>query len=138
MPPHKTPYPHSNPVSSLLKLSSNLKRQLQHLCRLQNPTQTPVVRVSLTQIWSDWKKSVEGQWSSVQEEWASEREQLVSAWEEWENTRCKVRVGISGSYCAAPPQQTQLLLGGLGNGDIVKVFRDSERAGSSRLPNREV
>jgi hypothetical protein len=39
---------------------------------------------SLTQMLSDWKKSVKGQWSSVREEWVAERERLVSAGEEWE------------------------------------------------------
>jgi hypothetical protein len=36
----------------------------------------------ITQMLEDWKKSVEGQWSSVREEWASERERLASAREE--------------------------------------------------------
>ena len=35
---HKTPYQHSNPKSSPLKLLSNLKLQLQHLHHLQNPS----------------------------------------------------------------------------------------------------
>jgi hypothetical protein len=67
---------------------------------------------SLTQILSDWKKSVEGQWSSVQEEWASERKRLTFACEEWENKsencrdelghdHCKVRIGFSEFRCAA-------------------------------------
>lgn len=34
---------------------------------------------------NDWKKSVEGQWSSVREEWASECEHLASADEERES-----------------------------------------------------
>jgi hypothetical protein len=34
---------------------------------------------------TNWKKSVEGQRSSVCEEWASERERLASAREEWES-----------------------------------------------------
>ena len=34
---------------------------------------------------AEWKKCVEGQWTSVREEWASEREHLASAREEWES-----------------------------------------------------
>ena len=37
------------------------------------------------QMLNEWKKSVEGQWSSVLEEWATEREGLASAREEWES-----------------------------------------------------
>ena len=37
-PLHKTSYQHSNSKSSSLKLLSNLKLQLQHLCHLQNPS----------------------------------------------------------------------------------------------------
>ncbi|KAF7969580.1 hypothetical protein HWV62_26887 [Athelia sp. TMB] len=40
---------------------------------------------SLTQMLAEWKKTVEGQWSSVREEWATERERLASAREEWES-----------------------------------------------------
>jgi hypothetical protein len=32
-----------------------------------------------------WKKTVESQWTSVREEWASEQERLASAREEWES-----------------------------------------------------
>jgi hypothetical protein len=39
---------------------------------------------SITSLMSEWKKSVEGQWSSVQEEWSEERERLARAREEWE------------------------------------------------------
>jgi hypothetical protein len=45
---------------------------------------TPPPSETLTQMLNEWKKSVEGQWSSVREEWASERERLASAREEWE------------------------------------------------------
>jgi hypothetical protein len=39
---------------------------------------------SLTQVLSDWKKSIEGQWSSVCEAQTTEHERLGSAREEWE------------------------------------------------------
>ncbi|KAF8816302.1 hypothetical protein BYT27DRAFT_7184144 [Phlegmacium glaucopus] len=39
---------------------------------------------SLTEMLAEWKQSVEGQWSHVQEEWKEERERLNKAREEWE------------------------------------------------------
>ncbi|CAA7269362.1 unnamed protein product [Cyclocybe aegerita] len=38
---------------------------------------------SLVSMITEWKKSVEGQWTAVQEEWTSERERLAKAREEW-------------------------------------------------------
>jgi hypothetical protein len=49
----------------------------------------------ITQMLEDWKKSVEGQWSSVREEWASERERLASAREEWESKVKSVETNLS-------------------------------------------
>lgn len=49
----------------------------------------------ITQMLNDWKKSVEGQWSSVCEEWASERERLASAREEWESKVKSVETNLS-------------------------------------------
>jgi hypothetical protein len=34
---------------------------------------------------TEWKKTVEGQWTSMREEWASERERLTSARDKWES-----------------------------------------------------
>ncbi|KXN86843.1 hypothetical protein AN958_09579 [Leucoagaricus sp. SymC.cos] len=59
------------------------------------PTPTPVaepevkenvedVKQSLTEFFSEWKKTVEGQWSDVKEEWREERERMKRAREEWE------------------------------------------------------
>ena len=42
-------------------------------------------RESLTTMFSEWKKSMEGRWSSVQEDWSEERERLRRAKDEWEN-----------------------------------------------------
>ncbi|KAJ4471977.1 hypothetical protein J3R30DRAFT_3522382 [Lentinula aciculospora] len=50
-------------------------------------------RESLTSMVLEWKKSVEGQWSNVQEEWNQERERLSRAREEWES---KVRLVDDG------------------------------------------
>ncbi|EPQ50380.1 hypothetical protein GLOTRDRAFT_118337 [Gloeophyllum trabeum ATCC 11539] len=41
-------------------------------------------RESLTALLNEWKKSVEGQWTGVQEEWHQERERLRKAREEFE------------------------------------------------------
>jgi hypothetical protein len=91
---------------------------------------------SLTQMLNDWKKSVEGQWSSVREEWASERERLASAREEWESkvksaetnlstSAAKFDAGLASLAVLQRQQQhTQAL--GLGNGEVVKgVFHGS-------------
>ncbi|KAJ3808060.1 hypothetical protein F5876DRAFT_90246 [Lentinula aff. lateritia] len=50
-------------------------------------------RESLINMVVEWKKSVEGQWSNVQEEWNQERERLNRAREEWES---KVRLVDDG------------------------------------------
>lgn len=42
-------------------------------------------RESLTAMFSEWKKSVEGKWSSVHEDWSDERDRLRRAKEEWES-----------------------------------------------------
>ncbi|KAI0646179.1 hypothetical protein C8Q79DRAFT_926207 [Trametes meyenii] len=42
-------------------------------------------RESLTAMFSEWKKNVEGRWSSVQEDWNEERDRLRRAKEEWES-----------------------------------------------------
>lgn len=50
--------------------------------------------LSITSFMSEWKKSVEGQWSSVQEEWSEERERLARAREEWEARARAVDSGL--------------------------------------------
>jgi len=51
-------------------------------------------RESLTQMINEWKKNVEGKWSSVQEEWNSERERLKRARDEWESKAKSMEEGI--------------------------------------------
>lgn len=46
-------------------------------------------RDSLTQMINEWKKGVEGEWTSVQEEWSVEKDHLCHARDEWE-----LKVGI--------------------------------------------
>jgi hypothetical protein len=62
-------------------------------------------RESLTQMLDDWKTGVEGQWSSVQEEWNQERDRLSKAKDEWEN---KVRAVEAGLGSAAARVDTGL------------------------------
>ncbi|TFK69330.1 hypothetical protein BDN72DRAFT_615860 [Pluteus cervinus] len=50
---------------------------------------------SLTEIITEWKKSVDGQWGSMQEEWKEERERLSRAREEWETKNTLVDNGLS-------------------------------------------
>jgi hypothetical protein len=49
---------------------------------------------SLTLFLTDWKKSVEGQWSSIKEEWVSERERMKRVREEWETKIRTVDTGL--------------------------------------------
>ncbi|KAF8881790.1 hypothetical protein BD779DRAFT_1473265 [Infundibulicybe gibba] len=84
-------------------------------------------RESLTQIIAEWKKSVEGQWSNVQEEWNQERERLSKAREEWENKVRLVDSGLekleslqSSAAAALLQQQQHHSLQQLANGDAVR------------------
>ena len=49
---------------------------------------------SITKILSEWKMSVQGQWSSIQEEWSQERERLNRAHEEFEVKTRQVKGGL--------------------------------------------
>ena len=49
---------------------------------------------SLVEMMAEWKKSVEGQWSSVREEWVDERERLAKAREEFESKLRQVDNGL--------------------------------------------
>lgn len=80
---------------------------------------------SLTEMLAEWKKSVEGQWSSVQEEWKEERERLSKAREEWETKVRQVDSGLEkmatlqSSTIALQQQHLQIHLN-YANGDAVK------------------
>lgn len=58
-------------------------------------------RESLTAMLNEWKKSVEGQWSAVQEEWSQERERLNKAREEWENRAKSLEMGFDAKVNAS-------------------------------------
>ncbi|KAF8956899.1 hypothetical protein BDZ97DRAFT_1925063 [Flammula alnicola] len=91
---------------------------------------------SLVEMMAEWKKSVEGQWGTVQEEWTQERERLGKAREEWEAKSRQVDTGLEKmatlqTTLASQQQQIQVqlqqhiqqhsaLIHGLGNGDAIK------------------
>jgi hypothetical protein len=54
-------------------------------------------RESITQMLNSFKKNVEGQWSTVQEEWNEERERLRRAREEWEIRVRAVETGLEAA-----------------------------------------
>ena len=51
-------------------------------------------RESLTEMIDEWKKGVEGKWSSVQEEWSVEKDRLRRARDEWELKTKTIEDGI--------------------------------------------
>ena len=86
------------------------------------------------------EKTVEGQWPSIHEEWASERERLTSAQEEWESKvkaiwtnlgtiAAKFDAGLAGLAVLQQHQQQQQASQplGLGNGEVVKELHGSGR-----------
>lgn len=58
-------------------------------------------RESLTEMLNEWKKSVEGQWGAVQEEWSQERERLNKAREEWEARAKSLETGFDAKVNAS-------------------------------------
>ncbi|KAI0360813.1 hypothetical protein OH77DRAFT_1393258 [Trametes cingulata] len=79
-------------------------------------------RESLTAMFTEWKKNVEGRWSSVQEDWNEERDRLRRAKEEWESRMRAAEETISGaaakvesgllSLASFQAQQQQSLMNG--------------------------
>ena len=51
-------------------------------------------RESLTEMINEWKKGVEGKWTSVQEEWSVEKDRLRRARDEWELKTKNIEDGI--------------------------------------------
>jgi hypothetical protein len=47
------------------------------------------------QMLNKWRKSVKGQWSSIQEEWATECKHLTSAHKEWESKVKNIETNLS-------------------------------------------
>ncbi|KAF7965749.1 hypothetical protein HWV62_42008 [Athelia sp. TMB] len=151
----------SNQLETALELSSSLQAQhtaaqstisaleskvtaLETLVKNTQQAPLPVVEAppppqpeseSLTQMLAEWKKTIEGQWSSVREEWATERERLASAREEWEskvksvesnlgNTAAKFDAGLATLALLQRQQGTTAGFGLIG-GDGPKGFQHS-------------
>ncbi|KIP09780.1 hypothetical protein PHLGIDRAFT_126079 [Phlebiopsis gigantea 11061_1 CR5-6] len=110
-------------------------------------------RESLTEMLSQWKKNVEGRWSTVQEEWNEERDRLRRARDEWEarvkavengleTTTAKVDSGLA-SMASFQIQQRQLSNGHAkltGSGGLVTPPTSSPRslsADSTRLRTKK-
>jgi hypothetical protein len=51
-------------------------------------------RETLTEMINEWKKGVEGKWTSVQEEWSAEKDRLRRARDEWELKTKTIEDGI--------------------------------------------
>ena len=90
---------------------------------------------TLTQMLAEWKKSVEGQWGHVQEEWKEERERLKKAREEWEAKLGAALTVAANASTDAVGSSSSLLIG---NGDVFKhnglVTPPSPRSESSNSP----
>ncbi|KAF4564093.1 hypothetical protein EYR36_003345 [Pleurotus pulmonarius] len=50
----------------------------------QTPAKSDAEKATLEQLMTDWKKNVDGQWSSMREEWSEGQARLAKASEEWE------------------------------------------------------
>jgi len=57
-------------------------------------------RESLTAMLNEWKKNVEGQWNTIQEEWSQERERLSKAKDEWESRARTLELGLDAKINA--------------------------------------
>ena len=128
-------------------LETMLRAAEEALAKAQQPQAPPpapkeVVEVeglSLVDKMAEWKKAVEGQWGTVQEEWTHERERLSKAREEWESKLRQVDSGLEKmaslqSTLTTQQQQIQVQLQHhqqlqqssmhsfhhIGNGDILK------------------
>ena len=55
---------------------------------------------------NEWKKGVEGKWTSVQEEWSVEKDHLRRARDEWELKTSSRRRTKSPSQITMPPVNT--------------------------------
>lgn len=91
---------------------------------------------NLTEMLVEWKKSVEGQWGHVQEEWKEERGRLNKAREEWEaKLGAALTVTVANAGTLADGSSSSLLVG---NGDVFKhnglVTPPSPRSQSSNSP----
>ncbi|PCH39624.1 hypothetical protein WOLCODRAFT_110944 [Wolfiporia cocos MD-104 SS10] len=90
-------------TQSLVQTQAETTQQLVESVRNAPPPQPSLEeerardRESITEMISEWKKSVEGRWSGVQEEWNDERERLRRAREEWESRMRAVEDGVGSA-----------------------------------------
>ncbi|KAI0254610.1 hypothetical protein BJV78DRAFT_1338898 [Lactifluus subvellereus] len=85
---------------SFLEAKVNTLESLVHTSQAQvqsHVAEATQERASLTSLVNEWKKSVEGQWGGVQEEWAQERARLARARDEWESRVHAVEKGLEGT-----------------------------------------
>jgi hypothetical protein len=80
---------HSSAQSTISMLEAKVTTLESLMQATQTQVQTHVAesaieRTSLTALVAEWKKSVEGRWSGVQEEWSQERVRLAKAHDDWE------------------------------------------------------
>jgi hypothetical protein len=98
-------------IATLEELVQATQLQLQQQNAAQEAAQAEILkaareppgdseRESLTTMLNEWKKSVEGQWSAVQDEWSQERERLSKAKEEWENRARTLESGLEAKINA--------------------------------------
>ncbi|KAF9240397.1 hypothetical protein BU15DRAFT_73990 [Melanogaster broomeanus] len=98
-------------IAALEELVQATQLQLQQQNAAQEAAQAEILRAareppgdsereSLTAMLNEWKKSVEGQWSAVQDEWSQERERLSKAREEWENKAKMLELGLEAKINA--------------------------------------
>jgi hypothetical protein len=93
---------HTTALSTISSLEAkvNALKSLVHTSQAQaqsNVAEATEERASLTSLFNEWKKGVEGQWGGVQEEWAEERERLARARDEWVLRVHAVEKGLEGT-----------------------------------------
>ena len=115
-----------------LKAKSVQEEEVKEMANQMKEEEEKNEKESLTEILAEWKKSVEGQWGHVQEEWMEERERLNKAREEWE---AKLGAILTAANAGSDGSSSSLLVG---NGDVFKhnglVTPPSPRSQSSNSP----
>jgi hypothetical protein len=116
-----------------LKAKSVQEEEAKEMANQMKEEEDKNEKESSTEILVEWKKSVEGQWGHVQEEWKEERERMNKAREEWE---AKLGAILTAATANASSDGSSSLL--VGNGDVFKhnglVTPPSPRSQSSNSP----
>ncbi|KAF7426718.1 hypothetical protein PC9H_009087 [Pleurotus ostreatus] len=69
----------------------------------QTPAKSDTENGMLEQLMTDWKKNVDGQWSSMRKEWSEERAWLAKASEEWETKIKQVDLKLTALTTVSDP-----------------------------------